>query len=119
MENLKELRNQKRKTQLQLATELDLPRTKYARYEVGESEPNIETLKRIADYFDVSIDFLVGRPRPFDFPVAATEIQKRIIKQVLQLDDEVCEIMEAQLSAIIDAVEKKKSLLTKFGGNQA
>ena len=33
----------------------------YARYEKGEREPDIATLKTLADYFDVSVDYIIGR----------------------------------------------------------
>jgi len=33
----------------------------YQNYESGTSEPNMTMLKKIADYFDVSLDYLVGR----------------------------------------------------------
>ena len=87
MEVLKTLRREKNKTQHEIAIELDIPRTKYARYEAGESEPNFEILKRIADYFDVSLDFLLQRPHPHDLPMVATTEQKQAINLILQLNE--------------------------------
>lgn len=109
MKNLKELRLRKHKTQLQIAIELNLPRTKYARYEAGESEPKLEILKNIADYFDVSIDFLVGRPRPFDFPIIASETQKALINHILMLDDNLCEKIDAYAYGLEDGKKAQQN----------
>lgn len=58
---LKELRNKKGLTQLRLATELNTTQNTISRYETGEHEPGIAELIKIADYFNVSVDYLLGR----------------------------------------------------------
>ena len=58
---LKELRKENKKTQLELAEYLNTTSQSYGRYELGTSEPTIETLCKIADYYKVSLDYLVGR----------------------------------------------------------
>ena len=55
---LKELREQKKLTQIQLAKNLNLNNVTYGRYEIGERQPDIQTLCQIADYYDVSLDYL-------------------------------------------------------------
>ncbi len=55
---LKELREQKKLTQIQLAKNLNLNNVTYGRYELGERQPDIQTLCQIADYYDVSLDYL-------------------------------------------------------------
>lgn len=47
--------------QADMAKALGIPFRSYRRYESGESEPTVSTLCTIADYFDVSLDYLVGR----------------------------------------------------------
>lgn len=47
--------------QADMAKTLGIPFRSYRRYESGESEPTISTLCTIADYFNVSLDYLVGR----------------------------------------------------------
>ena len=44
-----------------MALDLDMSQNTISRYESGEREPGIAELIRIADYFRVSIDYLVGR----------------------------------------------------------
>ena len=58
---LKELRKQKNISQLKLAIDLNMSQNTISRYENGEREPGINELIRIANYFNVSIDYLVGR----------------------------------------------------------
>ena len=85
--NLKELRQQLNKTQEEIAKDLQLQKQTYQNYELGKRQPDIETLKKIADYFDVSLDFLCGRPRPYDLPSTTTKGQKEAINLILQLNE--------------------------------
>ena len=48
-------------TQRQVAEMLKIAQPSYIRYENGTAEPTQETLVKIADIFDVSIDYLLGR----------------------------------------------------------
>lgn len=61
MVRLKELRKEKGISQLRLATELNTSQNTISRYETGEREPGIDELIKIADYFNVSVDYLIGR----------------------------------------------------------
>lgn len=58
---LKELRKARKLSQVRLAMELNLNQNTISRYENGEREPGIAELISIADYFDVSVDYLIGR----------------------------------------------------------
>ena len=56
---LKELRKKKRVSQVKMAIDLNMNQNTISRYETGEREPGINELIRIADYFNVSIDYLL------------------------------------------------------------
>lgn len=58
---LKELREKRRVSQVKLAIDLNLNQNAISRYENGAREADYKTLIAIADYFDVSIDYLLGR----------------------------------------------------------
>lgn len=58
---LKELRENKGITQLKLAVDLNMNQNNISRYENGTREADYETLIKLADYFDVSIDYLLER----------------------------------------------------------
>jgi transcriptional regulator with XRE-family HTH domain len=60
-ECLKLCRNIKNISQRQLAEDLGISVRAYKYYESGEREPTVSTLIALADYFDVSLDYLVGR----------------------------------------------------------
>ena len=58
---LKSLRKEKGISQLKLALDLNMSQNSISRYETGEREADYRTLILIADYFDVSIDYLLER----------------------------------------------------------
>ena len=58
---LKELRERKNMTQTRLAMDLSLSQNSVSRYENGTHEADYATLIRIADYFNVSLDYLLER----------------------------------------------------------
>ncbi|OAA90911.1 helix-turn-helix domain-containing protein [Clostridium ljungdahlii] len=58
--NLKKLRSEKGLTQIELSKNLNINRATYAHYETGRREPDIETLKLFSDYFNVSVNYLMG-----------------------------------------------------------
>lgn len=58
---LKLLRQQKGISQLKLAMDLNMNQNSISRYETGEREADYTTLILFADYFDVSIDYLLER----------------------------------------------------------
>lgn len=58
---LREIRRAKGISQLKLAMDLNMNQNSISRYETGEREPGINELIQIADYFNVSVDYLLGR----------------------------------------------------------
>ncbi len=57
---MKELRISEGLTQNDMASFLQVADTTYASYEQGRSEPNIETIIKLARFFKVSTDYLLG-----------------------------------------------------------
>lgn len=60
-ERLISLRKSKNITQKQISTTINMSEPAYQRYEYGTREPAYQKLIALADYFNVSIDYLVGR----------------------------------------------------------
>ncbi len=58
---LKELRKQRGISQVKLAIDLSMSQNTISRYETGSHEADYKTLIKIADYFNVSIDYLLER----------------------------------------------------------
>src|SRR5690625_3473491 len=68
-QRLRILRKQKRLTQEQLGKILHVSKVSISGYESGDRTPDTENLQKIADYFEVSVDYLLGRtdnPNPPD-----------------------------------------------------
>ncbi len=64
-ERLKELRSEAEKTQTEIATLIGVSRQVYANYENGINQPSIEVLNLLANIYDCSVDFLIGRSDDF------------------------------------------------------
>ena len=62
-EKMRFLRKYQHLTQAEIAKELNINQRTYSQYETGTTEPNLETLKKIATFFDVSIDYLLENDR--------------------------------------------------------
>ena len=62
-EKLKEKRKNKGYTQEQMSKLLDIGQSAYAKWENGRTEPNFEMLLKLADLFDVSLDWFFGRDK--------------------------------------------------------
>ncbi|MBQ3220337.1 MAG: helix-turn-helix transcriptional regulator [Clostridia bacterium] len=65
MLKLKELRLQNDKTQAELAKKLNISRQVYSNYENLINEPSLELLVKMADFFECSVDYLLGREDDF------------------------------------------------------
>lgn len=60
MNRLKELRTEKGVSQQVIADYLGITRQSYSNYELGTREADYETLVKMAKYFDVTVDYLIG-----------------------------------------------------------
>lgn len=64
---LRELRKEKKLTQEELGSKINVTKVSVSGYENGNRNPDTETLQKLADYFNVSTDYLLGRTdNPYD-----------------------------------------------------
>lgn len=63
---LKQLRERKRLSQIELANILEVSNGSISKWERNERQPDYETLEKIADFFNTSIDYLLGRSETKD-----------------------------------------------------
>lgn len=61
MMNLVNARKALKKTQQEMADYLGISRQAYSNYETGKREPDYETLLKLGEYLDCSIDYLLGK----------------------------------------------------------
>lgn len=59
--NIRTLRRENKKLQTQLAEYLNVKQTTYSKYELGKINIPVEVLIKLADLYDVSLDYIVGR----------------------------------------------------------
>lgn len=64
-EILKQERTSKGLTQKQVAEHLQISRSGYASYEIGQREPSFEMLRKICDFYGITADYLIGRTDNF------------------------------------------------------
>ena len=92
MLRINELRAEMGLSMRQVAIKLGIPYTTYISYEKGDREPNSEMLIKLADFFECSIDYLIGR--------SSIRINDSVLDKVLELDSDLLEltgnIVEAQ-----------------------
>ena len=58
---LKELRSEKGLLKKEMADILDIHESTYGKYELGHREPDIKTIATLADFFNVTMDYLLGK----------------------------------------------------------
>ena len=67
-ERLKSLRKSKTLTQVDLASVLELDKSSIAKYETLKAIPSLEILMKLAKYFNVSVDYMLGNETPSYLP---------------------------------------------------
>lgn len=86
---LKELMSQNKVTQNEMAKILNVSRSAIYKYQQDKAEPNIETLIKIADYFCVSLDFLLERQnKNLIFTDSLSPEKKELINMIRTLNDD-------------------------------
>lgn len=61
IERLKKLRKEGKLTQKDIATFLNISQPAYQQFESGKKKMNLETMEKLADFFNVSTDYLLGK----------------------------------------------------------
>lgn len=101
MNNLKKLREEKGLSQTELSEAIKMNKMTYNNYENGKREPNIETLKLLADYYNVSLDYLVGRKYGNELGFL-TEFQYNTIKCFLLLNEQNQAIINGRIMSLLE-----------------
>ena len=100
--NLKNLRKEMKKTQDEIANILNLSTAAYGRYEIGNREPSLEVLCKLADYYHVSLDYLVGRQFGNDLGYLTSQ-QYETINYYLQLNHDDQLVIRGRILALYEA----------------
>lgn len=84
---IKELRQKLNLSQIEISQKLKIPQQTYCNYEIGRSEPNINTLIKMADFFNCTLDELVGRESETINLRYLNENEAYLIKKILKMND--------------------------------
>lgn len=113
-EQLQQLRKSRNLTQDDLAEILGISLSSYQKYERDAISPSYETLCKIADFYHVTTDYLLGRntgePSPLDelagqFNMSALE--KKIVEEYLKLPDNMRGDLMEFLEKAVKSVEEE------------
>ena len=106
-EKIKTLRTQKGLSQAEFAEKIDLSRGHITRLETGKFNPSTEVLKKIANLFDVSTDFLLddSSDTPYDIDMKNKPLADRL-KLLSSLDEK----QQEAIITIIDSMVKEKKM---------
>lgn len=77
---IKELRIERNLLQKDVAAVLSVNRTTYGKYETGDAVPPLDNLVRLADYYGVSLDYLVGRPEDGGDVPRLSQTERRLLE---------------------------------------
>ena len=112
-EKLKELRKAKGITADALCKELGITVGSYRNYERSDRNPPYETLIKIADYYDVTVDYLLGREPKKKKPYHIG-LEKGLKQAYLSLPKEVrAQILQAMLDAVMSYQEEESETQQK------
>lgn len=108
MIRLKELRIQKKLNMRQVAHKLNIAYTTYFNYEKEKREPNSEMLILLADFFDVTVDYLIGRSETQTAHLVTNAEQEQLLADYNKLNTHGKKKILDYLSDII-TIEKYKT----------
>ena len=97
-ERIYEIREEKGITRKELAQGIHVSRSSITEYEKGDTQPSLSALLQLADFFDVSLDYLMGRT---DIKVSPNTLREQH-ELFLQLNPKEKEILEVMLKSYIE-----------------
>ena len=116
IENLKELRKEKNLSQFDLSEKTKITRATISNWEQGRCEPSIDDLIKLAKFFAVSIDYLVGKTNDFTISADVSTLsykEKTLLKFFNLLNentqDQVIDYTKYQADKFINLNELKRS----------
>ncbi len=106
---IRELRIKSGYNQKEFAAILNVAPNTYNQWETGKREPDYEMLKKIADYFNVSVDYLLGREEAEKSPIGIKPTEDDVKVALFGGDEEVTEEMWNEVKSFVEFVKSKKN----------
>lgn len=111
MNRIRELREEKKITQLRLSMELEVSQETVSAYEVEKYHPSVKTLIKLRDIFGESIDYILGLSDTRYESVQMSRLKEEelaVIHMYRRLDSAGREAMVAYMTAYLTAMKKRK-----------
>lgn len=112
-ERLKDLRMQKGLSQIELAKKIGLSNSTISMYERGEREPDFETLDLIGDFFNVDVNYLLGKEvgSTYYLDPQAAEMAKEVFEreEMRVLFDTVKDVSKEDIETVIKMIRGLKN----------
>lgn len=103
----KELRLEKKLSQEKIAEDLEISQPLIAKWESHQSTPSPEMLDYIADYFNVSVDYLIGRSKYKNLEADNSELDNVLFSKAKDLTDDEKKTIINVINAIKKDVDKE------------
>lgn len=102
MNRIKELRKARDIKQVDLAKAISVSQAALSGYETGKYEPDFDTLQKIAEYFSVTTDYLLGRDekKPAAEDGSEPVVYEKLAKMLLEQGIDVGTLSDAQLQRL-------------------
>ena len=104
---LKALREEIKLSQLELADKLNMSQQAISAYENNKREPDIETIKKLADFFNVSTDYLLGKTDNRN-STPLTEEEMGFVSQVKELEPAQKDFLKSVMKTLKEQKNKDK-----------
>lgn len=120
MFRLRTLRKERKISMRELGSIIGVHESTISLYETGKRQPDYDTLNRLADYFQVSVDYLLGRsdvPNETKAPIPQDEISPnsdnsaRLLSEIMNLAKELSEIEQDYILDMIRTFQSHRETL--------
>lgn len=127
-DQLKKLRESKKITKKQVAEAINISERAYITYEYGQRDISTDTLQKLADFYGVSTDYLLGRPTatpptdPVDALISSKdfdEIEEILLKKYLELPHDARMAVVQFMHEVTEEAEKRKAQAAEQGRKPA
>lgn len=111
-ENLKKIREERKLTKKEVCESTGISERAYLTYEFGEREPKISVIEKLADFYGVTTDYLLGRepaPNPFADLNLSEDDEAEVIAKYMSLTPEIRACMLDVLIQLGEAAKKRQS----------
>ena len=114
---IKEYRLKNNYSQQEISKLLNISQSNYSKYERNEIEPDIKTLKKMADYFHTTIDSLLEHEVPYllDKSILTNE-QTNLIEKITKLNREQCMLVDAYIEGLKVGQRKREETIKRLKG---